>query len=65
MRDNAAATEVEEETEAGLREMVGPAALAVAVAARVEPAMVLLAVREGSEELGSAGCMRSSRIEYA
>ena len=65
MRDNAAATEVEEETEAGLRETVGPAALAVAVAARAEPAMESLAVREESEELGKSGCMRSRRIGYA
>ena len=59
MRDNAAETEVGEEMEARLRETVGPAALAEEEEEEEEPAMVSLAVREGSEELGKLGCMRS------
>ena len=59
MRDNAAETEVGEEMEARLRVTVGQAGQLEAEAEAEEPAMVSLAVREGSEELGKLGCMRS------
>ena len=49
--------------EARLRETVGPAALAEEEEEE-EPAMVSLAVREGSEELEKLGSMRSRRIGY-
>jgi len=50
--------------EARLRETVGPAALAEEEEEEEEPAMVSLAVREGSEELEKLGSMRSRRIGY-